>query len=648
MPFLFIFLIGVLYRIAYFVHSINCLPVSTDEACVGLMAKHILKGEFPLIYWGVGYQGPLDAYLNVPVFLFFSPSCFSMRILTLIGSILFLLLIYILGKNIFNKQVGLLSMLFIAIPPAYLAIAGATAISPYNYYILTAGTLILILAHRLIYFGLKGIKQIVYFVILGFLSGIMFWFHMVIIYYLITVIVFLFLKDKLFFIRKSTFVGFIFFCIGSLPLWIYNFRHNFSSFALGRSVPLPAMFEKLKGLFSFTLPAILGFHVPMYIDNTNFIHLPDILGTLYALVLIVLFICALILSLKETTGIKMLLFFLLVVFLVFSKTDRANWWALRYIEPIFSVIPVLLAFAVYKISRYSKVFAGACFGVILFVNLYGGIKIYNVWSDKKTVEETLELPDISCLVDFLRKEGINRAFSHYWTAYRITFSTNEEIIVSPPYDERFGQFTPPYLSAVENSSSPAYISSKGLGVQENQFEGWLKNINGEYNKRVMEYFTVFYSFAPPFGKIEPKIIERSLWQVSSNFKQSDVKYAIDGDIKTRWGSGAPQSSGMCFLIDLGKIYEICKIRCDLGIFETDLPRGYIVYISEDKNDWQKVAETQGTHNGLFWGDRYPKYFMGDYFNICFIPVKARYIKIIQTAEDPRFDWSIAEINVYNM
>src|SRR6185312_1031761 len=36
--------------------------LDSDEAVIGLMARHILHGERPTFFWGQNYMGPFEAY----------------------------------------------------------------------------------------------------------------------------------------------------------------------------------------------------------------------------------------------------------------------------------------------------------------------------------------------------------------------------------------------------------------------------------------------------------------------------------------------------------------------------------------------------------------------------------------------------------
>nr|HMN61443.1 hypothetical protein [Anaerolinea sp.] len=43
--------------------ALDVVPLNSDEAIVGLMARHILLGERPIFFYGQSYMGSLDAFL---------------------------------------------------------------------------------------------------------------------------------------------------------------------------------------------------------------------------------------------------------------------------------------------------------------------------------------------------------------------------------------------------------------------------------------------------------------------------------------------------------------------------------------------------------------------------------------------------------
>jgi hypothetical protein len=61
--------------------------LDSDEAVVGLMARHILRGEFPVFYWGQEYLGAVEAYLAAPFFALFGNSVQALKLVPVLFSI---------------------------------------------------------------------------------------------------------------------------------------------------------------------------------------------------------------------------------------------------------------------------------------------------------------------------------------------------------------------------------------------------------------------------------------------------------------------------------------------------------------------------------------------------------------------------------
>ena len=112
--------------------ALDVVPLNSDEAIVGLMARHILQGERPFFYYGQSYYGPLDAYLTSLLFAVFEPNDFALRIVPLAASLLFVIVIYYLGKALYSRQVGLWSAAYAAIAPAFLLVRGLKGDAAYS------------------------------------------------------------------------------------------------------------------------------------------------------------------------------------------------------------------------------------------------------------------------------------------------------------------------------------------------------------------------------------------------------------------------------------------------------------------------------------------------------------------------------------
>ena len=70
--------LGVAFR-AYAYRSVLGIP-NSDEAVLGLMARHAVHGELTTFIWGEAYGGPQETLLAVPGFALFGSSCFALRL----------------------------------------------------------------------------------------------------------------------------------------------------------------------------------------------------------------------------------------------------------------------------------------------------------------------------------------------------------------------------------------------------------------------------------------------------------------------------------------------------------------------------------------------------------------------------------------
>jgi len=117
---------------------------------------------------------------------------------------------------------------------------------------------------------------------------------------------------------------------------------------------------------------------------------------------------------------------------------------------------------------------------------------------------------------------------------------------------------------------------------------------------------------------------------SSNTPDPAVN-AIDGDIGTRWSSGANQTPGQWFQVDMGTTNLCGTVRMDCGSSTSDYPRGYQVFVSLDGTNWGSAVAT-GAGTAIT--------------EASFSARPARFARVTQTGSAPANWWSIAEFNVY--
>jgi len=129
-------------------------------------------------------------------------------------------------------------------------------------------------------------------------------------------------------------------------------------------------------------------------------------------------------------------------------------------------------------------------------------------------------------------------------------------------------------------------------------------------------------------------LSRTGWVATASSTESGGSpgNALDGNITTRWSTGAPQTNGQWFQVDMTSAKTFNQIILDSGASSGDYPRGYQVFVSNDGATWgSAIATGSGT---------------GQIVTITFATQSARYIKVVQTGSSGSW-WSMHEFNVYN-
>jgi hypothetical protein len=129
------------------------------------------------------------------------------------------------------------------------------------------------------------------------------------------------------------------------------------------------------------------------------------------------------------------------------------------------------------------------------------------------------------------------------------------------------------------------------------------------------------------------LLARTGWVASASGSDvnSQPSNSIDGDIGTRWSTGANQTPGQWFQVDMG-VTNLCDtIVMDCGVSTNDYPRAYLVYVSLDGTNWgSAVAIGAGAV----------------VTRVTFATQPARFIRVTQTGSSGSYWWSIAEFNAY--
>lgn len=126
-------------------------------------------------------------------------------------------------------------------------------------------------------------------------------------------------------------------------------------------------------------------------------------------------------------------------------------------------------------------------------------------------------------------------------------------------------------------------------------------------------------------------INRQGWTASASANSSTAKNALDSNSATRWATGASQTAGQYFIVDMKTVNTIHQIVLDATQSPNDNPAGYSVYISTDSSTWTGPVATGTGSTGMTL--------------ILFPDQVGRYIRIVQTGSKSNY-WSIHELYVW--
>jgi hypothetical protein len=135
----------------------------------------------------------------------------------------------------------------------------------------------------------------------------------------------------------------------------------------------------------------------------------------------------------------------------------------------------------------------------------------------------------------------------------------------------------------------------------------------------------------------PMRLSRIGWVASASATESggSPANALDGNLATRWSTGAQQAPGQWFQVDLGSAQTFQKLVLDASNSPNDYPRGYAVYVSDTGADWASLSPV-ATGSGS-----------GAVTTITLsAAVTKRYVRIVQTGSAAGSWWSIDEFNLY--
>lgn len=472
------------------------LPIDADTAIIGLMARH--PARFPTM-WGQPYGSPVEGWLALPFLLAVHPDAAAMRAFYAVLGLLLVPLAFVLAEAV-DPRAALPAALLAACPPSYVLLLAALPPPLYPSTLLLGG-LVLILAIQIANGWRDGRREFGRAALWGILGGLALWTHLTALAAVAASAALLLwsgLRQ-----RRTLLVAALTLLAASAPLWDLELRYQ----GMGRVVRLHSGAESFgehlalvaRGL-PFALGGVLGAHAPVLADSRAQVWAPRGVVLLLALA----YAASLLLLLKPAwreARVRLVLLAALFSVLLFLVPIRSQPHTLRFLAALYLPATVGVALAWSAAARGRLRFAAVA--LVCGLNLAGAVRLLEELRRLHPSHPPYGVGALDQVQAFLETHGLRRAFASYEPAYRITFATDERLLVSQPWNERFPGHPLPYLDEVSAAPDAAWILVNLPGAtlpHPHGFEALLSKAGERWHSERFGALSVYYGFEPPLPR----------------------------------------------------------------------------------------------------------------------------------------------------
>jgi len=648
---------GLVLRVPYLIKYHKA--INMDEAVIGIMAQDILRGEFPLFYYGQSYIGPIEAFFTAPFFYIFSENTIVLRISILILTLLSLVLFWrgfcmiakppwpaFWGvappnvktglsdtKSYFRARGhhGLMAFGWLILSPTVLTIF---SIHPWGHMGgLFAGSLIFFFAAWIIRGGKTGGMALFGY---GMAVGLGLWMHPEsLVYSLASGLIVLGHNLRVLRGIPASLLG----CLtGGLPFWIRTFQLKLGTVQFGQDQgsrqTLGALLKDM-GQSVIHMNGFLGYDLLPY-------GIGMIIWGLIMAVLAAGFIG--LIRRREASGAKLILVFAWTVILLtffayaYINASRFGFVSYRYYFPILIGLAFILDFALTSlIKRFNRAALFLCVA-LLAVNLWtNALALKNEAYSRYEVH--LEKPFLAWqeLMPVLPAHKIDRAYVDFFAEAPLNFTSREKIVSADFCNSRY----PRAALMVESAINPAFILADT--EEAGRFRQGLDFLNSQgYSSLRTPSYKIFYSIKPPDSFYTP--IDRRDMRIQAYPNPDTVSALLDDNMATTWSTGENQKGNEYILLDLGRTVDLARVDL-ISKWHDLLPVHIIMETSLDNHTWVQAVDAP-TASTLYWAGEHPVYKVLEGFNQYIFPERrCRYLRIKQVGVH-RNSWILAEIYLY--
>lgn len=434
------------------------VPFSSDQAVIALMAEDILDHhKHPVFCYGSEYGGTLEAHLIAAAFAVFGRTATVYRLATCLLVLGIVIAVWFLTSLAYDRRAAFIAGLYLAVGPAFFLYKTMTSDGSYVSLVLCSACALasLLLLDRQVESGGSALPATAG---LGFFAGLAWWQHSPSVFLVAPIAAWLLTAPgRRWFGAKNIGVLMSSLLLGSFPWWWHNARHGWLSVHAPELRVVSAdggdgLLVRLVELVTVGFPILLGsasirfarewlvggrWFVWCLLGFVAFAALRDVLDA----------------ESERTRRMSLVLGAGLVAVAALTlPIQRTEYGEPRYLVTIFVVLAPLLGRG---LSRWKSSWAAtACLGAILAFNLGSQLAAPVV----SGLAAGCKAPTAQDLVAWVEGQGVQFAYSSYWTAYRLSFLSGGHI-ASAPLGSGSNSFqrSDALLTAVGRSENPALL-----------------------------------------------------------------------------------------------------------------------------------------------------------------------------------------------
>ncbi len=654
-------------RLAFFLISVEHAPVISDEAIEFLMAKHIAAGRPHLLVMSQPYRFPLESYVTAPFVRWLPRTEFGARLIPFLFGLLDVVLLLLIlrqalrttdaGGDRRERRAGWCFALWILFPSAYLLMQ-QSAYRITGYTALTACSLLAILA------ALHGRRRR-WACACGLAGGLAFSSSMLALPATLAAGVYAVLAGAG---RRLP---------GRLAAWLAGLGLGLLPFLLAKwlipgahqAVADHAGWDDIRqrltgGAFRQAMLSALGIEPNVFPDETPLHFIPQLDPAAFYLWLA---ICAGLLLLRagrllagllrrrrlELAPWDLFLAIALIAVAAAVSSARFDSRSTRYLLPAVWCFPLIGAGLAAALAagrawpaRLARGALALALAALVGYNLYASLRLMRAWQAPDFAVRHVSAPDLRPAIAFLQDQGIRHCFAPHWTAYRINFITDETILCSQPYNERFPRWPLPYKSEVARSGNIAYVlTDRTRFLNPSKFEEHMQIMGVASRRTDLGDFKVYYDFSAPAMSKPARLLPDRMLKTDASHNQTDLPKLTDGNHQSRWTTRAIQQTGMWVQVELPGVYPVNRLTLHYGRFHRDRPNAFNLLARTDSG-WQIVAaDLPATLDKFAIRNGQPIYSDTPYHAIAVTAIRTDALRLEISRPRPDQSWTITHLEV---